>query len=547
MLSRTPPRRFSDERGQSLVLALLVLTFLAVSLGTVMFFTAGNQRNSNYQKTAQVATSLAEAGVNNAVSVLANPSNACCLEIDPTVDPVHAVLPGPAPATPRSGTYNGNTVTWWGSLNTLSDGSKVWTVYGKASVQNPTGPSASPVVKQVSAQVLVHAPLPSSFNVNVWNAIYSPFGPTAGCDTSIGQGINISVPVYVGGNLCMGQNAVITKPVYVGGYLFFNNKQGSIGSNGATVNSAHVGGYCQVQNTGQQVNPCKSEPQPASKATNIWVTGAPANLSGAASDFTGVNAITPPQICWDGNQGAAACNTNTPAGGWYTFAAPGPKNACPAGSTGAYPSFDTNDGIMNRSLPSTFNLTPGSSYTCKIPGQGELSWDSINRVLTVSGTIFFDGTITATTAGNQPITYKGWGSNGACTQLADCQSVIYATGDISINSEKFCAVLNNAGNDCNWNTWNPNNKMLIFASNGTNGVTVGPSQTSFQGGLYAYNTVTTGQGAVTEGPLVSGTKTVVLGQQFGGTFPKITIDPFSIQNPPGGFWIDPPSNFHYGS
>ena len=245
MLSWTPLHRFSEERGQSLVLALLVMTFLAVSLGTVMFFTAGNQRNSNYQKTAQVATSLAEAGVNNAVSVLANPSNACCLEIDPTVDPAHAVLP--TAATPRSGTYNGNTVTWWGSLTPQSDGSKMWTVYGKASVSNPTGPSATPVVKQVSAQVLVHAPLPSNFNVNVWNAIYSPFGPTAGCDTTIGQGINISVPVYVGGNLCMGQNATITKPVYVGGYLFFNNKQGSIGSNGATINSAHVGGYCQVQ------------------------------------------------------------------------------------------------------------------------------------------------------------------------------------------------------------------------------------------------------------------------------------------------------------
>jgi Tfp pilus assembly protein PilX len=542
MLSRTPLHRFSDERGQSLVLALLVLTFLAVSLGTVMFFTAGNQRNSNYQKTVQLASSLAEAGVNNAVSVLANPSNSCCLEIDPTVDPAHAVLPAPG-QTPRSGTYSGNTVTWWGSLATRSDGSKMWTVYGKASVPNPTGPTAQPVVKQVSAQVLVHAPNPSSFNVGVWNAIYSPFGPSAGCDTSIGQGITISVPVYVGGNLCMGQNAVITKPVYVGGYLFFNNKQGSIGSQNATINSAHVGGYCQVQNTGQQVNPCKSEPQPNGKSTNIWVTGAPNNLTGPASDFVG---ITPPQICWDGTQGVAACNTNTPAGGWYTFAAPGPKNPCPAGSTGAYPSFDTN-GVMDRSLPTTFNLTPAASYTCKIPGQGELSWDSVNRVLTVSGTIYFDGSITMTTSGNAPIKYTGWGSNGACTQNADCQSVIYATGDISIDSEKLCAVINNAGTDCDWNAWDPNKKMLIFASNGLTGVTVGPSQTEFQGGLYATNTVSTGQSAVTEGPLVSGTKAVVLGQQFGGTFPPVTIAPWSINQPPGGFWIDPPTNFHYGS
>lgn len=540
-VGRASTRRLSDERGQSLVIALLVMTFLAISLGTVMFFTAGNQRTSNYQKAAQVATSLAQAGVNNAVAVLANPSNSCCVEIPPGT--TGSVLPGPAPATPQSRTYNGNTVTWWGSLGTQSDGSKMWTVYGRASVPNPTGPSASPVVKLVSAQVLVHAPAPGSYNVGVWNTVYSPFGPTTGCDTTIGQGITIAIPVYVGGNLCMGQNAVITKPVYVGGYLFFQNKQSSIGSSAAPVNSAHVGGYCQVS-SGGQVNPCKSEPVPGNTKTNIWVTGAPTNLTGPASDFTG---ITAPQICWDGTQGAAACSTNTPAGGWYTFAAPGPLNPCPAGSTGAYPSFDTGDGIMNQSLPTTFNLTPAASYTCKIPGQGELSWDAVNRVLTVAGTIFFDGNITMTTSGNQPITYQGWGSNGACTQNGDCQSVIYASGDISISSEKLCAVLNTAGNDCGWNNWDPNKKILIFASNGPNGITVGPSQTSFQGGLYATNTLSTGQGAVTEGPLVSGTKTVVLGQQFGGTFPPITILPISIQKPPSGFWIDPPTNFHYGS
>src|SRR5437773_1179433 len=106
-----------------------------------------------------------------------------------------------------------------------------------------------------------------------------PCSPTPGvCDTTIGQGINISVPVYVGGNLCMGQNATITKPVYVGGFLFFNNKQGSIGSSISPVNSAHVGSYCQVQNTGVKVNPCKSEPVSGPNKTNIWVSGAPTNL-----------------------------------------------------------------------------------------------------------------------------------------------------------------------------------------------------------------------------------------------------------------------------
>jgi hypothetical protein len=149
------------------------------------------------------------------------------------------------------------------------------------------------------------------------------------------------------------------------------------------------------------------------------------------------------------------------------------------------------------------------------------------------------------TSGNQPITYTGTASGGNCTNDGDCQAVIYASGDISITSEKLCAVV--SGNNCDWNNWDPNKKLLIFASNGTTGINVGPSQTSFQGGLYATNTVTSGQGALTEGPLVSGTKTVVLGQQFGGSFPPITIAPFSIQQQPGGFWVDPPTNFHYGS
>ena len=526
MIAPTPSRSLRSERGQSLVLTLLVLFVLAIVLSTVIIFTSSNQRNSTYQRAAQTASSLAEAGVNNAISVLANPANSCCLE--------QSTLMPSTSASASSQTYTAGTAKWWGTYDNTAN---TWTLSGQSTIANPTGPGATPITKTVTVTVHVNSPKPTNYQVGVWNAVYSPAGPTASCDTSIGQGITISIPVYVGGNLCMGQNATISKPVYVGGYLFFNNKQGSIGSNGATINSAHVGSYCQVQNTGQQVNPCKSEPQPNGKSTNIWVTGAPNNLSGPASDFVGFSA---PQICWNGAQ--AAC-TNTPPGGWYTFASPGPLHPCVT-SSGTPPTFDTGDGVMNQSVVTTFNLTPAASYTCKT-SQGEISYNAATRTLTVAGTVFIDGSITMNTPGNLPITYTGWGSGGACTQNADCQAVIYATGDIAVNSEKLCAVLNNAGNDCNWSTWDPNKKLLVLASNGTTGITVGPSQTSFQGALYATNTVATGQSAVTEGPLVSGTKTVVLGQQFGGTFPPITIAPLSIQQQPGGFYIDPPTNFSY--
>jgi Tfp pilus assembly protein PilX len=529
-----------DQAGQALVLAVIVMGVMAVGVSTVLTFTAGNQRNASYSKAAQVATALASSGLDNAAAVLSTaavPGNTNNVNLIPNPNTcTSSLLPSSLAAVTSTSTQTlpTGTVKWWGNFANATDCANwTWTLHSQATVKNPSGTTTSTIVKTATAQVKVNAPQPTSFQVGVWNTVYSPFGPTSGCDTSIGQGINISVPVYVGGNLCMGQNATITKPVYVGGYLFFNNKQGSIGSNNATINSAHVGSYCQVQNTGGQVNPCKSEPVNGNQPnTNIWVTGHPNNLSGVASDFVG---IAPPTICWGPN----TC-TGDPVGGWYTVSSPGPKYPCTTVS-GTPPTFD-NDGTMNNSVGTTFNLTPAASYTCKT-GQGELSWNATTRVLTVAGTIFIDGPVTMTTSGNAPITYTGWGSNGACTNNGDCQSVIYASGDISIVSEKLCAVLNNAGTDCNWSNWDPNKKILIFASNGPTGVTVGPSQTSFQGGLYATNTVATGQSAVTEGPLVSGTKTVVLGQQFGGTFPAITILPLSIQEPPGSFWLSPAFNY----
>jgi hypothetical protein len=526
--------RFVNERGQALVIALLVMTFLAIALGAVMIFTAGNQRNAHIAKAQQVAGSLAEAGINNAVSVLSQaavPGNAGNSHLIPPAGGGNSTLLPTSWATANSNSYSGGTVKWYGTVS-ASPTPWWWTLHAKATVPNPTG--AAPIVKYMTAKVQVFGPPSTTYNVQVWNTVYSPGGPTAGvCDTSIGQGITIAVPVYVGGNLCMGQNAVISKSVYVGGFLTFQNKQGHIGSNNATINSAHVGGYCQVS-SGGQVNPCKSEPVPGNQPnTNIWVTGAPNNLTGVASDFVGIQA---PTICWGPN----TCPGDVD-GGWYTVSSPGPLSPCTS-STGTPPTFD-NDGVMNDSVLTTFNLTPATSYTCTTP-QGQLSYDATNRVLTIAGTVFIDGNVTFTTPGNQVITYTGTGSGGACTNTGDCQSVLFASGDISIDSEKLCAAV--SGNNCDWNNWDPNKKILILASNGPNGVTVGPSQTSFQGGLYATNTVATGQSAQTEGPLVSGYRTVVIGQQFGGTFPPITILPFAINQPPGNFWLSPPTQFCNG-
>jgi hypothetical protein len=407
-------------------------------------------------------------------------------------------------------------------------------------VANPTGGTA--IVKYMTAKVQVHQPPPASYNVAVWNTVFSP-GTGSSCDTSIGQGVNINIPLYVGGNFCMANKGSVSAPIYVAGNLNISNKMSWIGcptggnncSSPAPVNSAHVGGWC-AGPSGTQYSPCYSEPMTGGrKDTNIYVTNPTTwNPFGVASDFVGVTA---PTICW----GPGSC-AGDPDGGWYTVSSPGPMSPCVA-STGTPPTFD-NDTTMNDSVLTTFNMTPGASYTCTTAQGGVLSWNAATNVLTISGTVFIDGNVTFTTPGNTPVTYTGVGSGGNCTNVGDCQAVLFASGDISVDSEKLCAVV--SGNNCDWNNWNPNKKILILASNGPNGASVGPSQSSFQGALFATNQVTVGQSAQSEGPLVSGTKVVSLGQQFGGTFPPITILPFSLQQPPGNFWISPPTDFCNG-
>ena len=134
-----PVRRLADERGQSLVLTLLVLFILAIVLSTVIIFTSSNQRNSSYQKAAQTANSLAEAGLNNAISVLANPNNSPYLENSRATS-----TPAVPPARRNSCSSRDErrctavgTVQWWGTLDTSSE---AWTVYGKSDRAEPHRP-----------------------------------------------------------------------------------------------------------------------------------------------------------------------------------------------------------------------------------------------------------------------------------------------------------------------------------------------------------------------------------------------------------------------
>ena len=550
MIARTRLHRLSDERGQSLVLALLVLTVLAIALGTVIFFTSSNQRNSAYEKATQVSRSLAEAGVNNGISVLANAAQTNSANL------ISSTL-----LSTQTSTYPGGSVQWWGTFDGNEQstscpppavGSTVyacvgtWTLNGTSTVTNPTGGTAA-IHRTVTAKMQVYRAQTSN-PADVWNWVFSPYrSGTNACDTSFGNSLTLNVRVWVGGNLCAINTVKFQKSLYVGGYLNLGNPQAAVGSNSTPITApeeVYVGGGCVYSNK-PFFSPCVKDGTIVSgKAaqTNVFTNTLYTQNNPIPATDQIFPHVAPPPLCW--GLGDCPPSSSTPiAGGWYSVASPGPLHPCTTSSTSpagnALPQFDNNPPNFDNSVPGVFNLTPDAySYTCKTAG-GELSWDRTTRTLTVQGVIFIDGSATAYTSGNSPVTYKGWGNSGACTSIGSCEAVLFLSGTFLIQGENLCAVVNAAGNACDTSAWDPNKKLLIVATHNqggqlsaNDGVEINTNQSTFQGGLYAKYAIAIQSGGQVQGPLVSGTQTVSDGQSGLLSFPTLTISPFAINSPP---------------
>ena len=537
-MSRRRPVDLRDESGIALVMAMLVLTALALTLSSLVYFTSSNQRTSNYAKQVQAATSLAEAGINNAMAVLTNPANAPYLE-------KKDLLPS------RTTTYTGGTVIWRGTLT-----GETWQLTSTATVSNPTGPSAAAIRKTMTAKVRVRAPKPGALTLDIWNWIYSPkTGDPSGCDTTIDQNATIKVPLWVGGNLCLNNGGNVQNPInddgtrgglYVGGQLYSKNNASKVGTNSAPLDAAYVRNGCQLQvASNPYVNPCRNDSGAA--RTNVWVKPYPAAWTATT---------LPPQF-------ATIQLLPVQWSQWYDYASPGPQHPCEVQS-GAPPTFDNTinaavqwgptEGYSAGSVPGQVNLTPdGTSYTCKT-GNGELSWDATTRKLTVAGAIFIDGSAQITTSGNAPIQYVGPVCSPGASQYDICntntgQAVVYLTGTLAMQGVRLCAVLTSNGNDCDQNAWDPNTRLLVFSTYSTGGfLTAGngievTTSSHFQGALYAEGNLFTGQTSWTQGPLVSATG-VVVGQQNTIFFPKLTIVPLSMpMSAPTKYWVEAPYDF----
>lgn len=433
----------------ALVAALGATTALAAAGTTVVAFSSTNYGAASRSKADQVAYALAEAGINNAAAVV----NGATTPTDPNLLSAHVV-----------NRYDGGTVTWWGTLDATNS---VWTVTAVGQARNPTGIAAAPVRRTLTAQVPAaasQAPAASQpLSNQMWNYVVATRTGNA-CDETLASSVTWSARLYVMGNLCFSTGATVAAgPIVVRGTANLGATSNFIGSSSTPVTEAHVVGGCKYSNSVLHT--------PCSSADHVYAT---------VSDNV-APPLTPPTPDWDG---------------WYKNASPGPKSPCTVQS-GTVPSFD-NDGSRNTSLPGVVDLTPSTSYSCVVgPAAapvGVLAWDATTHVLTVKGTVYFDGNVRA--------------GNGALNTYVG-QGVVYASGSFEISSNtKLCALV--VAGDCDFANWAPGTSLLGIVANGNGGgsvfsgysVSVGASS-RLQGAVYSTYGVSFGSLSKSQGPIIA--------------------------------------------
>ena len=521
---KTILRRLRDERGIALIMALATTVVLGISVTATIAYTTSNQRSSSSSKARTAAYTYAEAGVNTAMSVLRLPTNNALDKYVFCPDSKNPPPGDPATTCAHTDTYDGGRTVWTGTLNqNPAAGTAYWDLTSTGYVRNPAiGKDSS---RTLRASIPVVPVLTQPLNNPSWDYIFVR-APTwsgiaySGCDMTLQQSVDVQSPLYVLGNLCFQNKAKMSKgKLVVSGSVDLQQSANQIGSSTASITAAYVGMGCRytANPSPNTHNPCKNGAGGSpSYNDNLWA----ANVSGGTIPNS-VPTITPPVVYWDN---------------WYLNASPGPYFACATPQAGdpPLPSFafdnpvasltdtDANKLTYKNDNQGIVNLTPGSSYKCKTTN-GELSWDYTNKVLTVSGTIFIDGSAKIDIGGT--ILYKG-------------AATIYLTGSLLLKNTKICAY--STTSSCTLSMWDSTKDLLGFVVNGNgsvpadNQVPVGDSiqvvSAYFQGALYATNAVDVDTTALVDGPMDG--STVKLGQSSNSTFSGFTTVPVGMPGNP---------------
>lgn len=423
----------------ALIVALGVSIVLGATVTSAVAYTSANSRHSERSKAEQVAFSLAEAGMNNALAQLyGSPAPSLDSALPAKVAPASKTVPGVGRAE------------WYGTLQ-----GTVWTVVGVGYVPNPT-PGLAEIVRRASTRVTLGAAAAGAGNPAIWNYVYAD--DTSAC-TTIGNSSVINIPLYVRGGLCLQNSAKVTGyAVQVGGTVTITGSDASVGTASTPVAEVHVAGGCSTDGVTYQT-PCGAGHRV--HATNF--TSTPSGLTKPSADFDY----------------------------WYDNAAPGPRRPC---TTGSVPGGFDNDTVRNRSR-AIFNLTPSTSYSCRVYDSsglivGELSWKpgslTLNTPgrLTVAGTIFIDGDVTM---------------NGYANAVYAGKATLYASGRFTLGQEaKLCGV---AGCTSSWTP--ATNLLAVVAGYAPGDSVTLANQAIFQGAIYAVGDFRESNNSTVWGPIIA--------------------------------------------
>jgi hypothetical protein len=568
----------------ALVMAIGITTVLGIVGTTALAYSTSDAQQSNQSRSRQSAFSLAESGINNLMSILNLPTNnaldpetlpKCTTNEKKYTDPAASRT---STSTWLHGTFAGGSVDYCGTLVRTS---ALWYVTSIGSAQNPNRASGT-VTRTLEATVTVTPSLTQPLNNPVWDYLYAGHTGSA-CDQTLNNNISGSSRMYVAGNLCLSPNVVLTQSqVIVGGNLdISNNAAVGASTNTSTRVETYVGGNCRYG--GATWTACSGNQD----ANHIY--------SKLTNGTTGVN-HTAPVIAPPAADFAS----------WYENAIPGPSQTCTT-SSGSPPTFDTNYPSRDNSVTSAVDLTPSSSYFCRVgpgasttlanaitagqttltvasatgfptsaftlrvddeymavaagfgtttwtvtrgvngsaaaahvtaqtaewktPASGEIAWNATTKTLTVSGTIFIDGS--AKISNGALNTYNGYGT-------------LYLSGTFRVTGSLCAAV---SGSDCNFAGWNPDADLLMIVANGSGGQ-VNPGDSvqvdnnySYQGGLYGTNAVEFGNNVSVDGPIV-GSQILLSNNLTTNAFPNISVVPVGMPSNQNVYaQPNPPQNF----
>jgi Tfp pilus assembly protein PilX len=414
------------DDGIALPVALGMMMVLAISVVAVLEFSGSSERQANRGDAGEAAVDIAEGGLNQAEAVLAATPNPYLATAFPS---------SCSPSTTIS--FDRGSACYWGSLNTGVTPPE-WTLSSRATVESPSRGAA--LTRTITARFLAGAPM-----ADPWNYVFTD---QPGC-TWLENLVSVSSPLYTKGDLCIRNGAAAIGP------------------------RVHVYGGIQVDNTGRVGTPPSDASDPAVGTRLGCRLGSVGGFNQACSDplfhvyrrsFTNdVPNLTKPPF----------------DAGKRDTAKPGPTQGCTYQS-GSVPSFSST-GLID--------LMPPSSYTCQVwEGThlaGELSWNNTTKVLTVAGTIWFDGELRMAHA--QHGTYDG-------------RAVIYFAKKATLeNQVRLCAV---AG--CPLSGWDPSTDLLVLVSGASDVPAVVMENTAkYQGAIYVVGGFQLHNTATMHGPVIT--------------------------------------------